>query len=256
MTTSISRLATCLTGAALLVAACGAPAPSATLQSATASPATSVLAPSTLASAQPSPAPVSTAPSPSPPLSTGVIAIAVTSALGRTTNGPFTSATKVPALGQAVKWRFDGGPALAGQPLQVQSLTSLQPSGWTTIATVTAGADGVATYATSLDHPALLSLRAVASSGFNGQGGSSPGLQASLAGTGACPFIASLGAIPQAPTTTSPDGTRYQVISGWDAAGDQQLTLAAATPGGRSVPGMAPRVPRLRRIGARPALWT
>jgi hypothetical protein len=237
MTTPVSRLAASLTVAALLVAACGAPAPSATPQSATASPATSVLAPSTSASAQPSPAPFSTAPSPSPPLSTGLIAIAVTSALGRTTNGPFTPATKVPALGQVVTWRFDGGPALAGQPLQVQSLTSLQPSRWTTIATVTAGADGVATYATSFDHPAFLSLRAVASSGSNGQGGSSHGLQATWRGTGGCPFVASLGAILPAPTTTSPDGTSYQVIWGWDAAGDQQLTLAAATPGGRAVPG-------------------
>ena len=162
--------------------------------------------------------------------------ITVTSALGTTTSGPFTRSTKVPALGQAVTWRFDGGPALAGQVLQIQSLTAINPTLWTTIATVTADTDGVATYATSFDHPAFLSLRAVVAPGSTGAGGSSGGLQASWRGTGACPFIAGPGAPPQAPATTSPDGTRYQFAWGWDAAGNQQLTLVATTPGGHVAP--------------------
>ncbi len=158
----------------------------------------------------------------------------MSSALGRTTSGPFSRSTKVPALGQPVTWRFDGGGTFAGRTLQVQSLTSLRPVVWTTIATVTADPDGVATYTASFDRPVFLSLRALVPPGPAAAGGSSGGLQASWRGTGPCPVVVmEPGPVTyEGPITASPDGTRYQVVSGPDASGDQQSTLVASDSGG------------------------
>ncbi len=158
----------------------------------------------------------------------------MSSALGSTTGGPFTRSTKVPALGQAVTWRFDGGGTLAGRTLQVQSLTSLRPVVWTTIATATTDADGVATYTASFDHPAFLSLRALVPAGPAAAGGVSGGLQASWRGTGPCPVVVMApGPVTyEGAVTTSPDGTRYQIVSGPDTVGDQRSTLVASDSGG------------------------
>ena len=216
---------------ALLLAACGGPAPSATTGLANVSPAASAPTPSGPPGVPSSPAPASIA-SPAPPVSQ--VGITVSSALGRTTSGPFSRSTKVPALGQPVTWRFDGGGTLAGRTLQVQSLTSLRPVVWTTIATATTDADGVATYTASFDRPAFLSLRALVPPGPAAAGGSSGGLQASWRGTGPCPVVVMApGPVTyEGPPATSPDGTRYQIVSGPDAAGDQQSTLVAGDSGG------------------------
>jgi hypothetical protein len=184
-------------------------------------------APATPPSAYPSPAPSAVS-------STNQVGLTVSSALGLTTSGPFSRSTKVPALGEPVTWRFDGGPDLAGQTLQIQSLTAQRPVTWTTIATATTDADGVATYTATFDQPAFLSLRALAPPGPGTGGGVSGGLQASWRGTGPCPVVAMApGPVTYAgPVTTGPDGTRYQVVSGPDAAGDAQSTLVASGPGG------------------------
>jgi hypothetical protein len=227
------RAAVALFAALLLVATCGGPAPSATPPPGSVSPVAVTHATSAPPSAYPSPVvPSVTSPSPGPSAvpSTSLPGITVSTALGRTTSGPFSRPTKVPALGQPVTWRFQGGPDLAGQTLQVQSLTSLRPVVWTTIATVIADPDGVATYTTSFDQPAFLSLRALVPPGPGTGGGVSGGLQASWRGTGPCPVVAMApGPVTyEGPVTTSPDGTRYQVVGGPDAAGDQQSTLVVS----------------------------
>ncbi len=221
--------------ASLLLAACGGPAPSATIRPATASPAAPAPTSSSPTSARPSSSPTSIASTPPVPSnaspSANQVGITVTSALGRTTSGLFSRSTKVPALGQAVTWRFDGGPDLAGRTMRIQSLTALRPTTWTTIATVTADASGIATYTAAFDRPTFLSLRALVPSGDGAAGGSSDGLQASWRGTGACPeVVMAPGPVTyQGPLTTSPGGTHYQVMTGPDAAGDEQSTLTVSS---------------------------
>lgn len=211
--------------------------PSATAPPATPNPLASTHASSTPPSAYPSSSTTSIAsPSPAPSAvpSATQIGITVTSALGRTTSGPFSRSTKVPALGQPVTWRFDGGPALAGQTLQIQSLAALRPVTWSTIASARTDSDGVATYTASFDRPTFLSLRALAPPGPATAGGVSGGLQASWRGTGPCPVVAMApGPVTyESPVTTSADATRYQVVSGPDATGDQRSTLVASGSGG------------------------
>lgn len=226
---------------AILLAACAGSVPTRT-------PQTGLPWASSAASPFVSPPPASAVPSTSAPPRTpaipvptplhstapaSLVTVAVASALGRDPSEGFDRSTKVPALGQFVTWRFDGGTAIAGRTLQVQSLASSFPAVWTTIGSVVAGPSGVATFQTAFDHPAFLSLRVSAPAEGDLPSVVSRGLQASWRGTGPCP-VALMTPDPQleGEELMSPDGTAYRVDRGWDAAGNWQDTLVALHAGG------------------------
>lgn len=58
------------------------------------------------------------------------VAISADSALGATKVGPFSTTTKVAALGKYVTWRFRGGSALAGKTVQIWVQTKNADGSW------------------------------------------------------------------------------------------------------------------------------
>ena len=76
----------------------------------------------------------------------GVLAAAVISAstaLGATKLGPFSTTTKVAALGKYITWRFSGGSALAGKTVEIWVATKNADGSWGSFSKLTARvADG------------------------------------------------------------------------------------------------------------------
>ncbi|HVA86816.1 MAG TPA: hypothetical protein VNF73_10940 [Candidatus Saccharimonadales bacterium] len=185
------------------------------------------------AAATPPPAsePATVGPSEAPQPSAGPLAITASSALGSAHSGSFTSATKIPAFGQGVTWRFDGGVALAGQQVQILATDRDFPPDFVQIATATAGPSGTAYYTTSFDRPAYLSVRAFVAATAEHAATYSPSRIASWRGPGPCAVQVS-GPADQAGQPESlvpgPGGATYTLRWGWDRAGNEQWTLVAS----------------------------
>ena len=108
------------------------------------------------------------------------IAMTAGSSLGFTKIGPFTSATKVAALGKYVTWKFAGGAALAGKTVEIQVATRGATS-WSSFTTVTkrvADASGNVYYWTKKSSAAWISVRAYYPGDDSTATSSSPGRQA------------------------------------------------------------------------------
>ena len=182
------------------------------------------------ASSPSSPAPATPAGSTASSLAPGPLSVSAGSTLGAGHVGPFTHATKTPALGQAVTWQFVGGTALAGATIEVLASDRDYPVDFRPVTTVTADATGTAFYTVAFDHPAYLSVRASVPASATHAAGLSPSSIASWRGTGACPVQVS-GPPDQAlgpPTLVSGlGGATYTLQGGWDRAGDAQSTLSA-----------------------------
>ena len=224
---------------ALLVAGCGSPA---TLTQPPASPASrttaSMVTPAALGTeaATPGSTPTPARPASAPASSVGPLAIAAGSALGSDHGGPFTATTKIPAFGQAVTWRFDGGPALAEAAVQILASDRDYPPDFRPVATVSADASGTAYYTTSFDRPAYLSVRAFVPAPAGQTASYSPSRIAVWRGTGPCPFQVSSPLDETVLTRAvvhAPGGATYTLRWGWDRAGNDQWTLVASDlPGG------------------------
>jgi hypothetical protein len=73
----------------------------------------------------------------------GTVAISAATALGATKVGPFSTTTKVAALGKYITWRFSGGSALAGKTVEIWVATKNADGSWGSFAKLTARvADG------------------------------------------------------------------------------------------------------------------
>ena len=191
---------------------------------------------SAAATPPPTSEPATVRPSEAPPPSAGPLTIAASSALGSAHSGSFTSATKIPAFGEGVTWRFDGGAALAGQQVQILASDRDYPPDFVPIATVTADAGGTAYYTTSFDRPAYLSVRAFVPTSAEHAASASHSRIASWRGTGPCPVQVSGPpdqAGPPASVAHGPGGATYTLGWGWDSTGNELWTLVASNlPGG------------------------